>query len=118
MTARRWTLFATVLVVGGLAVTFVFLSADVAGQLEAAVTALAAVAAIGTGVWAALPHGGAEDPVKATAVAKRTGAATAYGPGSRSNSGVRGSGVAKRTGTATARQGGSANSGVDPSESE
>lgn len=116
MTAGRWTLFATVLIVGCLAVAFVFLSSDIAGQVEAAVTALGAVAAIGTGIWAALPRGSAEDPRKAEAIAKGTGPAVADGPGSSANSGVRGSGVASGTGRVTARGGGSANSGVDSSE--
>jgi hypothetical protein len=115
MTAGRWVLFATVVVVGGLAVVFVFISSDVAAQVEAAVSAIAAVAAIGTGVWAALPHGSkGRDSVNVPS-ATRTGPATASGPGSKANSGVKGSGVAKHTGTAKATGGGSANTGVDSS---
>jgi len=116
MRAGRWTLFVTVLVVGGLAVALVFVSSGVASQVEAAVSALAAVAAIGTGVWAALPHGSGNSGPDGVAVAEQTGAATADGPGSKANSGVKGSGIAKRTGRAKATGGGSANTGVDSSE--
>ena len=113
MTAGRWVLFATVLVVGGMSVAFVFISSNVAGQVEAAVSAVAGVAAIGTGVWAALPHGTGTHGTAGVAVAARTGAATAEGPGSKANSGVRGAGTVKHTGTASATGGGSANTGVD-----
>jgi hypothetical protein len=113
MTVRRWVLFSTVVVVGGMSVAVVFISSSVAGQAEAAVSAIAAVAAIGTGVWAALPHGNETHGSADVAVAARTGMATADGPGSRANSGVLGAGTAKRTGTASATAGGSANTGVD-----
>ena len=113
MTAGRWVLFVTVLVVGGLAVVFVLLSSGVAGQVEAAVSAIAGVAAIGTGVWAALPHGKGTSGTPGAAAAEHTGPATATGPGSEANSGVKGSGVAEHTGPATATgRGSKANSGV------
>ena len=115
MTAGRGALFMAVLAVGGLAVAFVFLSAGVAGQVEAAVSALAAVAAVGTGVWAALPHGGKGDDHASGVTAEQTGLATAEGAGSAANSGVRGAGAAKATGDATATGGGRANTGVDSS---
>jgi hypothetical protein len=99
--------------VGGLAVAFVFLSADVASQVEAAVTALAGVAAVATGVWAALPRGSESRVPDVGASAERTGPAITEGLGSKANSGVRGSGVARDTGVAKASGGGSANSGVD-----
>jgi hypothetical protein len=113
MTVGRWVLFATVLVVGGMSVAFVFISSGVAGQVEAAVSAIAGVAAIGTAVWAALPHGTKTHGTAGVAVAERTGAATADGPGSKANSGVRGAGTVKRTGAASATGGGSASTGVD-----
>ena len=106
-------LFATVVVVGGLAVVFVFVSSGVAGQVEAAVSAIAGVAAVGTGAWAALPHGREGRGSVNVPFATRTGPATASGPDSKANSGVKGSGIAKHTGTATATGGGSANTGVD-----
>lgn len=105
-------LFVTVLVVGGMSVAFVFISSGVAGQMEAAVSAIAGVAAIGTGVWAALPHG-TETHGSAGAAAARTGAATADGPDSKANSGVLGAGTVRRTGAASATGGGLANTGVD-----
>lgn len=115
MSAGRWVLFVTVLLVGGMSVAFVFVSPGVAGQVEAAVSAAAGVAAIGTGVWAALPHGSESRAPNGVAVAERTGLATADGPGSKANSGVRGTGIAKHTGSARAGGGGSANTGVDAS---
>lgn len=113
MTAGRWVVFAMVLVVGGLAVAFVFLSSDVASQVEAAVSALAGVAVVGVGAWAALPHGSESGGRVLRATADRTGPATAEGPGSQASSGVRGSGLARDTGAAKASGGGSANTGVD-----
>ena len=116
MAAGRWVLFATVSVVGGLTVVLVLVSSSVAGQVEAAVSALAGVAVIGTGVWTALPHGNANDGSGRKAVATRTGPATAHGPDSKANSGVKGVGVARDTGTAKATGGGTANTGVDSPE--
>ena len=91
-----------------------FFPQGVASQVEAAVSALAAVAAVGTGVWAALPHGGEGDDHASGVIAEQTGLATADGAGSEANSGVRGAGVAKATGKATDR-GRPANTGVDSS---
>ena len=74
---------------------------------------LAAVAAVGVGLWAGMP-GRDQDRVRIGG----TGTATATGPGSAANSGVTGPPtlpgpvVVDGTGAARAGDGGSANSGV------
>jgi hypothetical protein len=97
-----------------LAVVLVVLRWDDANKIAVVMTALAAVAAIGVGIWAALPAVSSGKGVRVS----RTGRATA-GPGGQSNSGVSGPGGplpdgvrVDRTGDADASQGGDANTGV------
>jgi hypothetical protein len=113
MGMRRIALMATAGVVAVLAVLLVVMRWDSANKIAVAVTALAAVAAVGVAIWAALP--GARD--KGVRVS-RTGPAAA-GPGGRANSGFSGpSGslpddvVVDQTGSADASNGGDANSGI------
>lgn len=114
MTARRVVLLVTCAVVAGLAVLFVVMRWDRANQIAVVVSALAAVAAVGVAVWAALPS-----QAGTTVVAHGTGDAVA-GNGGTANSGVtapvtglRGRVKAKRTGKADASRGGDANTGID-----
>lgn len=113
MTIRRIVILITCVVVATLAVVFAVSHWDQANRIATVTSALAAVAALGVAVWAALPGSG---PV---ARVSRTGRATAGGPGSRANTGVSGVAstpgtvVADRTSDARATGGGSANSGVD-----
>ena len=99
-------------VVAALAAVFAASQWDQANRIATVTSALAAAAALGVAVWAALPGSGPG------ARASRTGTATAGGPGSRANTGVSGvastpgAGVADHTGEARAANGGSANSGV------
>jgi hypothetical protein len=111
--ARRIVLLATAGVVAVLAVLLVALRWDSANKIAVVVSTLAAVAAIGVGIWAALPgvSGGGMR-------ASRTGRAIA-GPGGRANSGISGPAgslpaavVVDRTGDAEAPDGGAANSGI------
>jgi hypothetical protein len=106
-------LLATAGVVAVLAVLLLTVPWDSANKVAVVVSTLAAVAAIGVGIWAALPSasgGGLR--------VSRTGRATA-GPGGRANSGVSGPArslpetvVVSETGDADASQGGDANSGI------
>jgi hypothetical protein len=113
MSVRRMVLVATAGVVVVLAVLLVVFRWDSANKIAVVVSALAAVAAIGVAIWAALPA------VSGRGVrASRTGRATA-GPGGRANSGVSGpssslpdSVIVDRTGDADASKGGDANSGI------
>jgi hypothetical protein len=113
MTARRVVISVTCVVVGALAAVFAVSQWDQANRIATVSSALAAVAALGVAVWAALPGSGPGARVS------RTGTATAGGPGSRANTGVSGAAsmpgavVADHTGDARATNGGSANSGVD-----
>jgi hypothetical protein len=113
MDARRIVLIATAGVVAVLAVTLVALRWDSANEIAVVVSALAAVAAVGVAIWAALPAGSG----KGMRIS-RTGRATA-GPGGRANTGVSGpagslpdSVIVDRTGDADAASGGDANSGI------
>ena len=96
-----------------LAAVFAVSQWDQATRIATVTSALAAVAALGVAVWAALP--GSSPGARAS----RTGTATAGGPGSRANTGVSGVAstpgavVADHTGDARATNGGSSNSGVD-----
>ena len=104
---------ATAGVVAVLAVLLVVMRWDSANKIAVVVSALAAVAAVGVAIWAALPA------VSGKGVrVSRTGRATA-GPGGRANSGVSGPAgslpddmVVDRTGDADASNGGDANSGI------
>ena len=113
VTARRAAILVTCLVVGALGATFAFNQWDQADRIATVASALAAVAALGVAVWAALPGNSPGHR------AGNTGSATARGLGSRANSGVTGSStiagpaVADRTGDAQASNGGSANSGLN-----
>lgn len=112
---RRVVIPLTFLLVAGLAAVFAVSGWDQADKIASIVSALVAVAALGVGVWAALP--GSAQGVHVRAV--RTGTAMASGPGSRANTGVTGRVSASETvmiegtGNARATDGGSANSGVD-----
>ena len=106
-------LMVTAGVVAVLAVLLVVLRWDSANKVAVVVSALAAVAAVGVAIWAAMPSLSG----KGWRVS-RTGRATA-GPGSRANSGVSGSAgslpddvLVDRTGDADASNGGDANSGI------
>jgi hypothetical protein len=101
-------------VVALLAVILLVLRWDDANKVAVIVSVLAAVAAIGVGIWAALPTVSRDGRVRAS----RTGRASA-GVGGRANSGVSGPvdslpGDVRvdRTGDANAREGGDANTGI------
>ena len=102
-------IFATCVVVAGLAAALTLTSWNTANQIATVASALGAVAAVGVAVWAALPR--SDSGPKAS----HTGSAIATGPESRANTGVigTGTGAADRTGNAKAVDGGSANSGVE-----
>lgn len=113
MSARRVVLMATAGVVAVLAVLLVLLRWDSANKIAVVVSALAAVAAIGVAIWAALPTVSG----KGMRVS-RTGRATA-GPGGLANSGVLGPADSlpnnvqvERTGDAHASDDGEANTGI------
>lgn len=120
MKAARVVLVITCLVVAGLAVWFVVARWDTANKVAAAVGALAAVAAIGVAIWAAL-RGPSQSAVLQV---HKTGDAIAHG--GRANAGIHvGTGGAlpsearaTRTGRAEASEGGSANTGIDLTRSD
>jgi hypothetical protein len=106
-------LMATAGVVAVLAVLLVVFRWDSANKVAVVVSALAAVAAVGVAIWAALPAVSG----KGWRVS-RTGRAT-VGSGGRANSGVSGPTgslpddvLVHRTGDADASNGGDANSGI------
>ena len=109
---RRVVLLVTCLVVAGLGGVFAASQWDQANRIATMVSALAAVAAVGVAVWAALPGAG---PVVRVS---RTGRATA-GPGGTATSGVAGPAgqleghvEVDRTGEADASAGGDATTGI------
>jgi hypothetical protein len=110
----RIVVAATAGSVAALAIVLVVLRWNDASKVAVVVSALAAVAAIGVGVWAALPSVSA----RGGAGVSQTGRATA-GPGGRANSGISGPAGslpdalrAERTGDADASGGGDANTGI------
>jgi hypothetical protein len=112
MTLRRVVITVTCVVLAGLCAAFAVVRWEHANRIATVASALAAVAAVGVAVWAALP-GTATGPR-----VSRTGTATAMGLGSCANTGVAGptthdAAVATRTGSAEATDGGRANTGVD-----
>lgn len=119
-TARRLTIVVTCVIVAGLTISFVVLQWDRASWLATVVAALAAVAAVGVAVWAALrdPSSGTKNTIEV----KGTGDAIANGDGN-ANTGVKaGSENEVRpgsiiqvtdTGRASATKHGQANTGVD-----
>ena len=114
MSARRWAAMATAGVVAVLAVLLLVFRWDSANKIAVVVSALAAVAAVGVAIWAALPATSSGKGIRVS----RTGRATA-GRGSRANSGLSGPAsslpdnvVVDRTGDADASGGGDANSGI------
>jgi hypothetical protein len=113
MMARRLVIILTCVVVAALGAIFAIVRWEHANRIATVASAVAAVAAVGVAVWAALPGNGA-----AGMRASRTGGATARGPGSRANTGVSGPAmagpvVAGHTGAAEATEGGSSNTGID-----
>jgi len=113
VSVRRAVLIATAGVVAVLGVLLVLLGWNSANKIAVVVSALAAVAAVGVAVWAALPTVSG----KGLRVS-RTGRATA-GPGGCANSGVSEPAgslpddvLVDRTGDADASKGGDANSGI------
>lgn len=84
MTARRWVLVGTAVLVAGVAVMLVRLQWDSANKVATAVSALAGLAAVGVAVWAAWPTVSASG---GRVRVKKTGAATASGTGD-ANTGV------------------------------
>ncbi|WP_394815821.1 hypothetical protein [Streptomyces gibsoniae] len=136
MNARRLVLIVSCAAVAGLGVLLAVLRWSRADHVASVVSCLAAVAAVGVGIWAALPArpartgadpAGATDPAGAPDPERRlvirvsdTGSATA-GPGGRANSGVvapkrdgspSGEITAERTGDAHASRDSDANSGI------
>lgn len=114
MNARRMVLGGTAGVVAVLAAALMVLRWDDASKVAVVVSALAAVAAVGVAIWAALPAVFSDGRMRVS----RTGRATA-GPGGRANSGVSGPVGSvpddvrvDRTGDADASGGGDANTGV------
>jgi hypothetical protein len=114
MNPRRLVLLVTCLVVAGLLVWFMVVKWSNANKIATVVSTLAAVAAVGVAVWAALPR----SVSKGEAVAARTGKAVARGR-STAVSGVAAPAgqptrqlKADRTGDADASDGGEATSGV------
>jgi hypothetical protein len=113
VTARRVVIVVTCVVVAGLGVVLALIAWDRLNRIATVVSVLAAVAAIGVGVWAGLPAAG-----RGGARVTSGGMATADGDGSTANSGVTGPAslgaevVVDGSGDAKATGGGSANSGV------
>ena len=114
MSAGRVVVAVTCVVVAGLAVVFAVVQWDRANRIAVVVSALAAVAAVGVAVWAALPS-----RAGSVVVASGTGDAVA-GPGATAKTGVSAPAVglpgrveATRTGKADASGGGEATTGVD-----
>ncbi|MFI6740924.1 hypothetical protein ACIBI9_49080 [Nonomuraea sp. NPDC050451] len=122
MSGRRVAVLVTAVVVVVVAVVLAVLRWDDANKLSTALSALAGLAAVGVGVWAALPGSSGRRRVRAS----RTGKATA-GRGGQANTGVivvkgaktaeAGEGAvddvrADKTGDADASGGGDANTGV------
>jgi hypothetical protein len=114
MTTRRVVLLVTCLVVGGLTGWFSVAHWEQANRVATVLAALAAVAAVGVAVWAALP--GSTTPAIRVS---HTGPATS-GPGGTSTSGLkgptawlRGSLEVDHTGEADASRGGDATTGAD-----
>lgn len=106
-------LIATAGVVTGLGVLLVALRWDSANKIALMVSTLAAVAAVGVAIWAAMSTSGGKG-----ARVSRTGRATT-GRGGRANSGfagpaasLRGDVAVDRTGDADASSGGDANTGI------
>lgn len=114
MSARRVALLATCLTVAGLAGWFAVAKWEQASRVATVVSALAAVAAVGVAVWAALPRSD-----ERTVQVSDTGSATA-GRGGTATSGLTGpvAGLSgrievERTGPADASGGGNATTGAD-----
>jgi hypothetical protein len=114
MRPRRVALSVTFVVVAGLLVWLMMVEWSSASEIATVVSALAAVAAVGVAVWAALPGAGEGGGAQAS----RTGRAVARGKSIAVSglvvSGRRSSGrfEARRTGDADASGGGEATSGV------
>jgi hypothetical protein len=114
---RRMVLVATGGLVAVLAVVLMLLRWDSANKIATVVSAVAAVAAVGVAIWAAVPITSAGKGVRVS----RTGRAVA-GAGGRANSGFTGPAASgssdvlvDRTGDADAStgKGGNANSGIE-----
>ena len=113
VTTSRVAAVVTCVMVAGLGVWFVLAWAQ-ADRLAMVVSALAAVATVGTGVWAAVRERGSGGSIRVSG----TGKATAGRDGG-ANSGVRGGTLGgrgwmrvKNTGNADASGGGDANTGI------
>ncbi len=114
MSPRRVTLLITSLVVAGLLVWLLVVRWDNANKIAAVVSALAAVAAVGVAVWAALPssvaNGGARASRTGKAIARRkSNAISGIVSNTRKATGQL---EADRTGDADASDGADATSGV------
>lgn len=115
MSGRRVVMAITASVVAVLAGTLVGVRWDDANKIAVVASALAAVAAVGVGVWAGLP---ALSSANRRLRTSRTGRAVA-GPGGRANSGLIGSVgslpgdvLVDKTGDADGSKGGDANTGI------
>ena len=114
MSSRRVVLLVTCLVATGLLVWLTVAKWDSASKVAAVVTAVAAVAAVGVAVWAALPGSGrpgqllASRTGKTSAGSKGRAVSGIVAPAGKATSRVR----ADRTGDADAGDGGEATSGV------
>jgi hypothetical protein len=114
MNARRVALVATAGVVAALALALMVLRWSDASKVAVVLSALAAVAAVGVAVWAALPTVRPGGGIRVS----RTGRATA-GPGGRANTEViwpkgslQGDVQVDQTGNADASGGGDADTGI------
>lgn len=111
MTARRAVLILTCLLLAGLGVYSAVARWDDANRIATIAASLAAVAAVGVGIWAALPANRQQSAVS------RSGKALARGRGSTANTGISGAGSSPSavtgSGDAHATDGGQANTGVD-----
>lgn len=115
MTMRRVVISVTAGVVTALAVALIVLRWNEANKIAVVASALAAVAAVGVGLWAGLP---VMSSTRSQARVSRTGQATA-GPSGHANSGVMGTSGSlpddvrvTKTGDADASDGGDANTGI------
>ncbi|MEV0584706.1 hypothetical protein [Nonomuraea sp. NPDC050310] len=119
MDGRRVAILATAGVVAVLAVVLTVLRWDDADKIATGLSALAGVAAVGVAVWAGLPRRDQAATRGKAVHVRKTGNATATGPGALANTGLTASGTAlpddirvTDTGDAEASDGGEAGTGA------
>jgi hypothetical protein len=108
---RRVVVVVTCVVVAGLGVLFTVTQWDRASRIATVVSALAAVAAVGVALWAALPGSGGSLRVSGTGQA-RAGLGGTANSGLVGPAGMSGPVEVERTGDADASGGGAANTGI------